>query len=537
MLQRFPARVDVDTFCTVNRRTLLRGLGTAALLTATGGLFRGGVWASPVFAAHPFALGIASGDPAPDGFVLWTKIAPRPLEPGGGMPRKAVEVTWAVATDERMRQVTQQGTAMAHPELGHAVHVEVGGLEPGRDYFYRFTIGAERSPVGRARTLPAVGASVTQLRFGVVGCQRYDDGYFTAYRQLAAERVDFVFHYGDYIYENRVIRPGERLLPVVRVLPGEPDEIYTLDDYRQRYAIYKSDADLQAAHAAAPFIMTYDDHEVDNNWAGDISEDNTPPELFLLRRAAAFQAWYEHMPVRRALLPRGPDILVYRRFVIGDLVSLNALDTRLFRSDQPCGDGVKANCREALEPQRTMLGATQERWLYDSFKNSRTRWTVLGQQVMVMRCDRDPDPQVVALSMDKWDGAVAARDRLLAAVEDARLTNLIVLTGDVHNHWAGELKKHFDDPNSATLGIEFVATSISSGGDGFDTNDTFKTRLAQNPHIKFFNNQRGYVRHVVTPERWQADFQVLDKVSIRDGRASTRKSFVVEHGKSGLADA
>jgi alkaline phosphatase D len=538
MPQRFSARVDVDDFCTVNRRTLLRRLlGTAALLTTTGGLFSGSVWANPVFAASPFALGVASGDPAPDGFVLWTKVAPRPLERGGGMPRKAVEVAWAVATDERMNQVTQQGTAMAHPELGHAVHVEVGGLEPGRDYFYRFTIGGERSPVGRARTLPAVGAPVAQLRFGVAGCQRYDDGYFTAYRQIATERFDFVFHYGDYIYENRVVRPGERLLPVVRALPGEPDELYTLDDYRQRYAIYKSDPDLQAAHAAAPFIMSYDDHEVDNNWAGDISEENTPPELFLLRRAAAFQAWYEHMPVRRVLMPRGPDILAYRRFTIGDLISLNVLDTRLFRSDQPCGDGVKANCREALEPHRTMLGATQERWLYDSFKNTRARWTVLGQQVMVIHCDRDPDPHVVALSMDKWDGAVAARDRLLAAVEDARLSNLIVLTGDVHNHWAGELKKNFDDLNSATLGIEFVATSIASGGDGFDTNDTFKTLLTQNPHIKFFNNQRGYGRHVVTPERWQADFQVLDKVSIRDGHVSTRKSFVVEHGKSGLADA
>jgi alkaline phosphatase D len=328
MLQRFPARIDVDNFCTVNRRTLLRGLGTAALLTTTGGLFSGSVWASPVFAAYPFALGVASGDPAPDGFVLWTKIAPRPFERGGGMPRKAVEATWAVATDERMNQVTQQGTAMAHPELGHAVHVEVGGLEPGRDYFYRFTIGGERSPVGRARTLPAVGAPVAQLRFGVAGCQRYDDGYFTAYRQIATERFDFVFHYGDYIYENRVVRPGERLLPVVRALPGEPDETYTLDDYRQRYAIYKSDPDLQAAHAAAPFIMSYDDHEVDNNWAGDISEENTPPELFLLRRAAAFQAWYEHMPMRRALMPRGPDILAYRRASPSVISSASTCSTR-----------------------------------------------------------------------------------------------------------------------------------------------------------------------------------------------------------------
>ena len=537
MSNRFPTRLDVDDFCTVNRRMLLRGLGTAALLAATGGLFRSGVWASPVFTASPFSLGLASGDPAPDGFVIWTKIAPRPLERHGGMPRKAVEVDWAVATDERMQQGVQKGTATAHPELGHAVHVEVGGLEPGRDYFYQFTIGGERSRVGRARTLPPAGAPVAQVRFGVAGCQRYEDGYFTAYRQIATEHFDFVFHYGDYIYEYRLIRPGERPLPVVRVMPDEPDELYTLDDYRQRYAIYKTDPDLQAAHASAPFVMSYDDHEVDNNWAGDISEENTPPELFLLRRAAAFQAWYEHMPVRRALMPRGPDILAYRRFTIGDLISMNVLDTRLFRSDQPCGDGIKADCREALEPHRTMLGDTQERWLYDGFKNVRARWTVLGQQVVVMRNDRDPDPKIFAPSMDKWDGAMAARERLLAAVEAARLANVVVLTGDIHNNWAGELKKNFDDQSSATLGVEFVATSISSGGDGFETNDSFKALLAQSPHIKFFNSQRGYVRHVVTPDRWQADFQVLDKVSVRDGQVSTRKSFVVDNGKSGLADA
>jgi alkaline phosphatase D len=184
-----------------------------------------------------------------------------------------------------------------------------------------------------------------------------------------------------------------------------------------------------------------------------------------------------------------------------------------------------------------VLGDKQERWLYDGFKNARARWTVLGQQVIVMRNDREPDPNVFAPSMDKWDGAVAARDRLFAAVEEAKLANLVVLTGDIHNNWAGELKKNFADQSSATLGVEFVATSISSGGDGFDTNDSVKALLTQDPHIKFFNNQRGYVRHVVTADRWQADFQVLDKVTVRDGHISTRKSFVIEHGKNGLAEA
>jgi alkaline phosphatase D len=280
--------------------------------------------------------------------------------------------------------------------------------------------------------------------------------------------------------------------------------------------------DLQAAHASVPFVMSYDDHEVDENWAGDISAEHTPPGLFLLCRAVAFQAWYEHMPMRKSQLPRGPDLLAYRP---------------LFRSDQPCGDGVKADCREALDPNRTMLGDTEGRWHYDGFQTARARWIVFGQQVMVMRHDRDPDPAAFATSMDEWDGAVAARDRLFAAVEAAKLPNLVVLTGDIHNHWAGELKKNFDDPGSVTLGVEFVATSISSGGDGFDTNDSFQTGLAQNPHMKFFNNQLGNVRHVVTPERWQADFEVLDCVSSRDGQVSTRQSFVVEHGRNSLASA
>ncbi len=531
--------MNIDEFATVNRRELLRALGASALLTSTGGFFARSVWGSPVFSAYPFSLGVASGDPAPDGFVIWTKIAPKPLEPGGGMPRQPVEVEWSVAADERMREVVQKSMAVAHPELGHAVHVEIAGLQPARDYFYQFTVGGERSRIGRARTLPPAGSPLAQLRFAVAGCQKYEDGYFTAYRNIAAERFDFVFHYGDYIYEYGFIRPGQRTLPVVRAMPGDPGECYTLDGYRHRYGLYQSDPDLQAAHASAPFVMSYDDHEVDNDWAGDTTEEKTPRELFLLRRAAAFQAWYEHLPLRRAQMPRGPDILAYRRLAVGNLLSMNVLDTRLYRSPQACAEGprVRANCAEAFEPNRTVLGEKQERWLYDGFRGEKARWTLLAQQVMMMRNDRDPDPGVFGPSLDKWDGAVAARDRLFAAVENTKLANLVVVTGDIHRNWAGELKKDFADEKSATLGVEFVATSISSVGDGFDINGRFKALLQQDPHIKFFNSQRGYVRHVVTPDRWQADFQVLDKVSVPDGRLSTRKSFVVENGKPGLAGA
>ena len=452
------------------------------------------------------------------------------------MPKKPVEVEWTVATDERMRQVAQKGKAIAYPELGHAVHVEIGGLESARDYYYQFTTGGERSRVGRSRTLPPAGSQVAQLRFAVAGCQRYEAGYFTAWRRIAAERFDFVFHYGDYIYEYRFARPGELPYPVVRVMPGEPDACFTLDDYRHRYALHQLDGDLQAAHASAPFVMSFDDHEVVNNWAGDTTLPSMPPEFFLLRRAAAFQAWYEHLPVRRAQMPRGPDILAYRRLAVGNILSMNVLDTRQYRSPQVCGGGMSANCAEALDAGRTMLGETQERWLYEGFKSSKARWNLIAQQVMMMRSDRDPDPKVFAPSMDKWDGAVAARDRLFGAIESTKARNVIVVTGDVHRNFAGELKKNFADGKSPTLGVEFVATSISALGDGFDINDNFRTLLRQDPHIRFSNSQRGYVRHVVTPERWQADFQVLDKVTVPDGRMTTRKSFVVENGRAGLAE-
>jgi alkaline phosphatase D len=417
------------------------------------------------------------------------------------------------------------------------VHVEVEGLDAARDYFYRFAVGGERSTVGRVRTLPSGGASVAQVRFGVASCQRYEDGYFTAYREIANERFDFVFFAGDYIYERRAVRPGERKLPVIRVMPGEPGETFTLEDYRNRYALYKLDPDLQAAHASTAFVMSYDDHEVSNNWAGDIPEKPVPREQFLLRRAAAFQAWYENMPVRRAQMPRGPDMLAYRRFAVGDLISMHVLDTRLFRSDQPCGDGVRVNCSEALEPNRTMLGETQERWLYDGFHSARSRWNVLGQQVIMMRNDRNPDPDVLGPHMDKWDGVAAARDRLFDAVQKTNLSNLVVLTGDIHQNWAGELKRDFSNAKSATLGVEFVGTSISSDGDGFDITKRMRALLAQNPYARFFNGQRGYVRHTVTPKRWQADYRVLDKISEPGGSISTRRSFVVEDGKPGLVDA
>jgi alkaline phosphatase D len=519
------------------RRKWLKAAAAASLLTMTGRLSAAvPVWRDARFASNPFTLGVASGDPLPDGFVIWSKLALKPLERGQGMPKRAIEVDWLVATDERMRDVVRKGKAIAHPELGHAVHVELAGLQPARDYFYQFSAGGEQSAIGRARTLPPAGAALARLRFGVAGCQRYEDGYFTAYRHMAGENLDFIFHYGDYIYEYGPMR-ATKTRPVIREMPGLPDEIYSLDDYRNRYAIYKLDPDLQAAHQATPFVMSFDDHEVDNDWAGDTTEEDVPAEIFLLRRASAFQAWYEHMPVRHAQMPRGPQIQMYRRFAAGNLLNVHVLDTRQYRSPFACGRGVRVDCVEAADPARSLLGAGQERWLHDAFNANTTRWNVLAQQIPIMRQDRNPDPAILGPSMDKWDGYTATRERLFAAAEAAKLQNLVSVCGDVHFNCAGDLKKNFADEKSPALGVEFVATSVTSLGDGFDIDARFKALMQQDPHIRFYNGQRGDVTHTVTPEQWRADYKVLDRVSTKDGKLSTRRSFLVESGRAGLRDA
>jgi len=529
----------LDDLSSLSRRGLLKGASASALLAALMPVASRSVWANPVFATNPFSLGVASGDPLPDGVVLWTRIAPDPLN-GGGMPMQPVQVRWEISGDDRFRAIAQKGEAYARPELGHSVHVEVGGLEPGRPYWYRFHVGRETSPVGRTKTAPAPGSIPAVLRFANAGCQRYEDGYFTAFGHLARETLDFVFHYGDYIYEYR-----ERNSAARRVRETRGDEIYTVVDYRNRYALYKLEPELQAAHAAHPFLSSFDDHEVDNNWAGEHSEENgsdahpvaVPPEYFALRKQMAFHAWYENMPVRRAQLPRGPQIQAYRRLRYGQLAEINVLDTRQYRDDQPCGDGTKEACPALLSPSAQILGVDQERWLLDGLAKSDATWNILAQQVMVMRRDVSTGTGAPQFSMDKWDAYPAARDRLLRHVEAARTKGLVVLTGDVHNAWAGDLKADFLNPASATLGTEFVATSITTNGDGFDIDDIRRRQIDRTPHIRFFNNRRGYSVHEAAKDRMTVHFRAVDTVSQRGAPLVTKASFAVEAAKPGVVDA
>ena len=487
------------------------------------------VIAKPLFDAYPFSLGVASGDPLPDGVVLWTRLAPKPLE-GGGMPMADVDVAWEIARDPRFTSIAQTGTAIARPELGHSVHVDVRGLDPGREYWYRFHAGDEVSRTGRTKTAPPAGAAVDRLRFAMCGCNHYEQGYFTAFRHIANEQFDFVFHNGDYIYEGRA--DGGRS---DRVRQHNGHEPYTLVDYRNRYALYKSDRDLAAAHASAPFVMTWDDHEVENNYAGDFDENGTPPEIFALRRAAAYQAYYETMPLRASALPSGSHMRIYRRLQFGSLVDFSVLDTRQWRSDQACGDGLRTNCAERLDPKRTMLGAEQEQWLFDNLATMRCRWTVIGQQVPTFARDNikaDPDGQY---SMDKWDGYVAARQRLYARLQETKAPNPIVLSGDVHMHYGTDLKLDFTNPRSATVGVEITNASITSMGDGSDVAAGWDLIKGDNPHVKYHSARRGYVACTATAASLRADFKILDRVTIPDAPIRTGGTLVVAAGRAGSA--
>jgi alkaline phosphatase D len=513
-----------ELFRRINRRSFLCAATSLAAFAWPGRLY-GAVGKSARFSDYPFQLGVASGDPSPDGFVLWTRLAPKPLE-GGGAPDKTIEVQWQVAADEQMTKVVQKGTAFAKPQQAHTIHVEVDRLLPDRWYWYQFKAGSEVSPKGRSRTLPPNSAMPERLRFAVASCQHFETGYFTAYEHMAKDDIDLVVHLGDYIYE------GAGRDKQIRKHHGE--ELSSLEDYRARYAQYRLDPALQQMHAQVPWIVTWDDHEVDNNYAGAISEEkNVTPQQLLKRRARAYQAYYEHMPLRRSSLPHGPDMQLYRRISFGRLAEFFVLDTRQYRSDQPCGDGNKAPCEEVYNPRATLMGNRQRDWLLRGLGQSTAKWNVLAQQVMMARVDRTAG-DAVAYSMDQWPGYEMERRRLLKFFHDRKISNPVVLTGDIHNNWANDLIADFDKLDSRIVGAEFVGTSISSGGNGTREPRNLEKLLSENPFVKFHNNERGYVRCQVTPTEWRADYQTVAYVDRLGAPAVTRATFQLQDGRPGL---
>ncbi|MCP2167770.1 alkaline phosphatase D family protein [Goodfellowiella coeruleoviolacea] len=503
----------------VNRRIfVLGGLAAASTLALS----------RPASAAlaFPFNLGVASGDPLPDGVVLWTRLALAPLNADGqgGMPNQSIPVEWQVATDDKFTSIVRSGTVTATYADAHSVHVEVDGLQPDYEYYYRFRAEGHISPVGRTRTAPALDVVGRDLLMAFTSCAHYESGYYTVYRRMAEERPDLVLHLGDYIYEDGA-SSGEG---VVRSHAG--GELVSLADYRRRYAQYKSDVDLQAAHAAAPWLVVPDDHEVENNYANMVRNDNSPA-LDLTgwknRRAAAYRAYYENMPLRGPAKPNGADILLYRRVRWGQLATFHMLDTRQYRDDQACGDGTKY-CPEAGDPRRSLPGITQENWLLDGLAQRNGVWDVIGQQVFFARRANASD----AVSMDAWDGYPASRDRIQKGWVQRGVRNPVVLTGDVHRAWANDLKVDFANPAAPVVGTELVTSSVSSGGDG--TASTTIPDAAYNPHLKFYSQRRGYVRAKVSQTRMDVDFRAVDKITTRGAAVSTLRSFVIEEGRPGL---
>ena len=503
------------------RRTFLQRVGGAAALVTVG---TGEVAAAPPagdyeFETNPFRIGVGSGDPLPESIVLWTRLVPEPLEPGGGMPEETVSVRWEVATDEAIEDVVASGDAPARPELAHSVHVDVRELDPGTEYFYRFTAGGTQSPVGRTQTAPAPGADVEAFCFAFASCQNYPSGYYTAYDNMVDEDLDLVIQLGDYIYEGGASSEFDRD-------HEPPREIQSLSDYRIRHAQYKSDPNLQAAHGSFPWLVTWDDHEVKNNYA-DEKHPSAPPEEFLQRRANAYQAYYEHQPLRPSRMPEGPDLPLYRRFEFGSLATFNVLDTRQYRDDQT------GNSDEAKSRDRTILGADQREWLLDGLRRSTTRWNVIAQQVPFAARDDNPAPGMENFGGgDKWDGYRADRDRVTDAMaENVDSLNPVIVTGDVHRNFVYDIKANFYDEDSATVGTEYVGTSISSFGDG--TGVTTYGEDPNDPWRKFMNDERGYVRCTVTPEKWRTDYRVVSTVEEPEADVETRASFVTEAGDPG----
>ncbi|MEU0697677.1 alkaline phosphatase D family protein [Streptomyces niveus] len=523
----------------LGRRRFLTVTGAAAALAFAVNLPTAGTASAAELDAakiksDPFTLGVGSGDPQPASVLLWTRLAPSPYESDSGLPRNRVSVRWEVSHDERFTRIVRRGTATAHPEFDHSVHVEVPGLDADRFYFYRFRAGTWISPVGRTRTAPARSADIGELKFAAVSCQAYHDGYFTAYRHLAAEDLDVVIHLGDYLYEYAVTAVGGARNYTDRRLPAHYNrETITLEDYRLRYGLYKSDPDLMAAHAAHPFIVTWDDHETENNYADETPENDVPPEEFLLRRAAAYRAYWENQPLRTPQQPEGPDMQLYRRLHFGRLAQFDILDTRQYRSNQAYGDGWQVPGPESEDPTRTMTGETQERWLLNGWRQSRAIWNVVPQQVTFAQRRDVPRPDF-KLSMDGWDGYPASRKRILDGAEAAGLDNLMVLTGDVHVGYGFDLKADFNDPGSRTVGTEIVATSITSGKDGADKPANWDNLTTANPHMKFYNGRRGYVTVTLGRQEARADFKTVSAVTTPGAPLSTAGSFVTEAGDPGL---
>jgi len=482
----------------------------------------------PVTSTALFQHGVASGDPLTDSVILWTRVTP-PITRSATGP---IDVRWRIASDERMTQIVGRGTTQAAEERDFTVKIDAANLRPGATYYYAFDAGGEQSPIGRTKTLLDRGAR--RLRLGQVSCSNYPTGYFNAYRCLANRSdVDAIVHLGDYIYEfanGRYSDPslGRSVLPL--------NELVTLRDYRSRYALYRTDADLQAIHARHPFIVVWDDHETANDaWSGGAGNHNATQGAWSARQQAAYRAYLEWMPIREA---KGTGIRLYRGFRFGELADLIMLDTRGLRDQQVNGKDAAA----LTDARRTLLGADQERWLAESLSGSQkagTRWRILGQQILFSPMTL---PGMTVQRTDVWDGYPAARERVFDMIARERIADVAILAGDIHSSWAIDTARNpwtgYEPKTGAgSVAVEIVTPAVSSPPMFSSAAQREIAKILQPlaRHLKFLEgDSRGYVLLDITPERLQADWYFMPTVTERTDRESKAASFVCERGSARL---
>lgn len=506
----------------ISRRTFLRGAAASIVGVPTAARGQSGT-------EQLFRHGVASGDPLADRVVLWTRLTEPPTRSAIG----PIEVEWQVAPDEQLRRIVAQGSVTARPDRDFTVKVDAAGLEPGRSYFFAFAAGGQRSQIGRTRTLAARGAGL--VRLAVVSCSNYGTGYFNVYRCLGnRDDLDAVLHLGDYIYESAsgVYGQGPE---GGRVAQREGHDV-TLADYRQRYAAYRSDIDLQEAHARHPFVTVWDDHELaDNAWADGAAGHDPRDGSWKRRQAAAYQAYLEWMPVRESAQS---GMRLYRSFRVGDMADVIVLDTRAFRDRQLTpGDVVRTD-----RGNRSVLGDQQERWLFDRLRASKrddTRWRLIAQQVMFSQLNPPGAPP----NPDFWEGYPAARRRVLDVLDHDRLANVAILSGDIHSSWAFDVPRNpwsTAPAQNRSLAIELIAPAISSvplfGEPG--VRERMMALQARAPHLKFLDGDRnGYVLLELTRERLQADWYFVATTARRSDEESRAAGFACASGSSRLTPA
>ncbi|MGW0762197.1 alkaline phosphatase D family protein [Streptomyces sp. NPDC002814] len=520
------------------RRTVVKAAAATAVL---GGPLAAALPARAADEAPAFLHGVASGDPLPDGVLLWTRVTPTAAAvPGSGLGPDT-EVSWTVATDKAFMNVVAKGSTTATAASDHTVKADIRGLAPATDYWFRFSAGGTNSPVARTRTAPAADAAVPNLRFGVVSCANWEAGYFASYRHLAARGdLDAWLHLGDYIYEYGTGEYGTRGTVVRQTAPAH--EILTLADYRARHGKYKTDADLQALHAAAPVVAIWDDHEMANDgWAGGAENHTEGAEgTWAARQAAAKQAYFEWMPVRPAIAGT-----TYRRLRFGKLVDLSLLDLRSFRSQQ-----VAVGNGEVDDPDRTLTGRAQLDWLKAGLKSSDTTWRLVGNSVMIspfaigsLSADLLKPlakllglPQEgLALNTDQWDGYTDDRREVLAHLRSNAIRNTVFLTGDIHMAWANDVPVNAGTyPLSPSAATEFVVTSVTSDNlddlvkapEGTISAIASPIIRAANRHVHWVDTDRhGYGVLDITAARAQMDYYVLSDKTKQNATAAWSRSY------------